>query len=197
MPDIGLLQGPPRPKLILVPKPAGETEAPVVVPPVIAMPLEEEAIKVAAHVAVVSDRRPVAEVSAALPEEPEVRIPEPRIVSMAPAFVPVAAVAPVPARMPVDAAAATSTAATTAVATAAAPTGASAASPTDSRDTPRHSTPAAPASNYSLPPIRLSDLLWLLLALVLIIGTGLGIRDPWPADEPRFASVARDMVSSG
>jgi 4-amino-4-deoxy-L-arabinose transferase-like glycosyltransferase len=36
-----------------------------------------------------------------------------------------------------------------------------------------------------------------LLALVLIIGTGLGIRDPWPADEPRFASVARDMVSSG
>lgn len=47
------------------------------------------------------------------------------------------------------------------------------------------------------PPIRLSDLLWLLLALALIIGTGLGIRDPWPADEPRFASLARDMVQSG
>ncbi len=41
------------------------------------------------------------------------------------------------------------------------------------------------------------DLLWLLLGLVVIIGTGLGIRDPWPADEPRFASLARDMAHSG
>jgi 4-amino-4-deoxy-L-arabinose transferase-like glycosyltransferase len=47
------------------------------------------------------------------------------------------------------------------------------------------------------PPIRMSDLLWLALALVIIIGTGLGIRDPWPADEPRFAVVARDMVATG
>ena len=31
---------------------------------------------------------------------------------------------------------------------------------------------------------------------VVIIGTGLGIRDPWPADEPRFAALARDMVLS-
>jgi 4-amino-4-deoxy-L-arabinose transferase-like glycosyltransferase len=51
--------------------------------------------------------------------------------------------------------------------------------------------PAAPA------PINLRDLLWLGSAFVLIIGTGLGIRDPWPADEPRFAVVARDMVLSG
>ena len=35
------------------------------------------------------------------------------------------------------------------------------------------------------PPIRWSDLLWLALALFVIVGTGLGIRDPWPADEPR------------
>jgi 4-amino-4-deoxy-L-arabinose transferase-like glycosyltransferase len=41
------------------------------------------------------------------------------------------------------------------------------------------------------------DLLWLLLALLVIVGTGLGIRDPWPADEPRFASLARDMVQTG
>ena len=47
------------------------------------------------------------------------------------------------------------------------------------------------------PPISVRDLLWLMLALVVIIGTGLGIRDPWPADEPRFASLARDMAQSG
>jgi 4-amino-4-deoxy-L-arabinose transferase-like glycosyltransferase len=45
-------------------------------------------------------------------------------------------------------------------------------------------------------PIRLSDLLWLALALLVIVGTGLGIRDPWPADEPRFAALARDMALS-
>ena len=44
---------------------------------------------------------------------------------------------------------------------------------------------------------RLSDLLWLGLALVLVIGTGIGMRMPWPADEPRFALIARDMVASG
>lgn len=43
---------------------------------------------------------------------------------------------------------------------------------------------------------RWQDLAWLSLALLLVIGTGLGIRDPWPADEPRFAAVARDMVLS-
>ena len=30
-----------------------------------------------------------------------------------------------------------------------------------------------------------------------MIGTGLGLRDPWPADEPRFALVAQDMLRSG
>jgi 4-amino-4-deoxy-L-arabinose transferase-like glycosyltransferase len=53
------------------------------------------------------------------------------------------------------------------------------------------STPAGP------PPVRLKDLLWLAFALLVIIGTGIGTRDPWPADEPRFAAVARDMVASG
>jgi 4-amino-4-deoxy-L-arabinose transferase-like glycosyltransferase len=35
-----------------------------------------------------------------------------------------------------------------------------------------------------------------LLALVLL-APGLGMRDPWPADEPRFALIARDMVVTG
>ena len=30
----------------------------------------------------------------------------------------------------------------------------------------------------------------------MIVGTGVGIRDPWPADEPRFAALARDMALS-
>jgi 4-amino-4-deoxy-L-arabinose transferase-like glycosyltransferase len=46
------------------------------------------------------------------------------------------------------------------------------------------------------PPIRARDLLWLALALLVIVGTGLGMRDPWPADEPRFAVLARDMALS-
>jgi 4-amino-4-deoxy-L-arabinose transferase-like glycosyltransferase len=44
---------------------------------------------------------------------------------------------------------------------------------------------------------RLSDFLWLALVVVVLIGTGLGVRLPWPADEPRFALIARDMVHSG
>ena len=38
-------------------------------------------------------------------------------------------------------------------------------------------------------------LFWILALLVL--GAGLGLRDPWPADEPRFALVAKEMVESG
>jgi 4-amino-4-deoxy-L-arabinose transferase-like glycosyltransferase len=41
------------------------------------------------------------------------------------------------------------------------------------------------------------DLVLLLLLGALLFGTGLGMRDPWPADEPRFALIARDMVGSG
>jgi 4-amino-4-deoxy-L-arabinose transferase-like glycosyltransferase len=40
--------------------------------------------------------------------------------------------------------------------------------------------------------------LYLLLGLgLLLMGVGIGLRDPWPADEPRFALVAQDMVRSG
>ena len=39
---------------------------------------------------------------------------------------------------------------------------------------------------------------WLFWTLaLLVLGVGLGLRDPWPADEPRFALVARHMVESG
>jgi len=41
-------------------------------------------------------------------------------------------------------------------------------------------------------------LLLLLLAFTgVMIFSGMGLRSPWPADEPRFAEVAREMVDSG
>jgi 4-amino-4-deoxy-L-arabinose transferase-like glycosyltransferase len=43
----------------------------------------------------------------------------------------------------------------------------------------------------------LVDLLWLVGLAVVMMGAGLGLRDPWPADEPRFALVAQDMLRSG
>jgi 4-amino-4-deoxy-L-arabinose transferase-like glycosyltransferase len=45
---------------------------------------------------------------------------------------------------------------------------------------------------------RASRDFWLLaFTALLVIGAGLGLRDPWPADEPRFALVAKQMVESG
>lgn len=45
---------------------------------------------------------------------------------------------------------------------------------------------------------RASKDFWLLaITAVLVIGAGLGLRDPWPSDEPRFALVAKQMVMSG
>jgi len=41
------------------------------------------------------------------------------------------------------------------------------------------------------------DLLWLGALGLLLLGVGIGLRDPWPADEPRFALIARDMVHTG
>lgn len=42
-----------------------------------------------------------------------------------------------------------------------------------------------------------SDVVLLLVLAVLMFSSGLGLRDPWPADEPRFALVAKEMVESG
>src|SRR5688500_10662500 len=44
---------------------------------------------------------------------------------------------------------------------------------------------------------RRSSLLLLGLLAVLVLSSGIGLRDPWPADEPRFALVAREMVETG
>jgi len=39
---------------------------------------------------------------------------------------------------------------------------------------------------------------WLILGLgLLVFGAGLGLRDPWPADEPVYALIARDMLLKG
>ncbi|HEY4367736.1 MAG TPA: glycosyltransferase family 39 protein [Steroidobacteraceae bacterium] len=39
------------------------------------------------------------------------------------------------------------------------------------------------------------DIAWLCCLALTLFATGIGLRDPWPADEPRFALVARDMVA--
>jgi len=39
---------------------------------------------------------------------------------------------------------------------------------------------------------------WLFALLaIIVLGAGLGLRDPWPADEPRFALSAKQMIDSG
>ena len=47
----------------------------------------------------------------------------------------------------------------------------------------------------SHPRTRDTWLFW--IVAILVIGAGIGLRDPWPADEPRFALVAKQMVESG
>lgn len=41
------------------------------------------------------------------------------------------------------------------------------------------------------------QLFLLLLVAAIVLAAGLGLRDPWPADEPRFALIAKDMVEGG
>lgn len=48
-----------------------------------------------------------------------------------------------------------------------------------------------------LSKLRAADAWLFWIAASLVIGAGLGLRDPWPADEPRFALVAKTMVDSG
>lgn len=38
---------------------------------------------------------------------------------------------------------------------------------------------------------------WFMLFALLVLGAGLGLRAPWPADEPRFVLVAKQMWESG
>ena len=39
--------------------------------------------------------------------------------------------------------------------------------------------------------------LWFFLIAMVVLAAGYGLRDPWPADEPRFVLAARQMVESG
>lgn len=41
------------------------------------------------------------------------------------------------------------------------------------------------------------DLLWLGALALLLFTAGLGLRNPWPADEPLYALIGRDMLRSG
>jgi len=38
---------------------------------------------------------------------------------------------------------------------------------------------------------------WFMLLALVVLAAGLGLRDPWPPDEPRFTLIARQMVESG
>jgi 4-amino-4-deoxy-L-arabinose transferase-like glycosyltransferase len=40
--------------------------------------------------------------------------------------------------------------------------------------------------------------LWLVLGMgLVVIGAGIGLRNPWPADEPVYSLIARDMLARG
>jgi 4-amino-4-deoxy-L-arabinose transferase-like glycosyltransferase len=41
------------------------------------------------------------------------------------------------------------------------------------------------------------DAWWLFGVAFVLLAAGIGLREPWPADEPRFALVAKQMVESG
>jgi len=42
-----------------------------------------------------------------------------------------------------------------------------------------------------------SQVFWLFVVTALVILAGLGLRDPWPPDEPRFALMAKEMWETG
>jgi 4-amino-4-deoxy-L-arabinose transferase-like glycosyltransferase len=176
MPDIGLLQGS-RPRVAAPPVPVITPDAEPV-SEIVAAPGREVAAPFMA---------PVASAIAAISAEPgaEVVSTPAAVVPAATAPVAIAPAAAAPVQGATHPSVPTPSAQVHSVASGAAP-----------RETPRTGSriPAAPPA--SLPPIRGRDLLWLALALFIIVGTGLGMRDPWPADEPRFAVLARDMAMS-
>lgn len=56
---------------------------------------------------------------------------------------------------------------------------------------------AGEAANRNDTGFALPAWAWLVGLYLLLVATGIGLRDPWPADEPRFALIARDMLASG
>jgi 4-amino-4-deoxy-L-arabinose transferase-like glycosyltransferase len=201
MPDIGLLQGAPRRRRDATPPlpgPPGE-EAAGACSPVAHSVIElrgEPAGGVAVRYAAPPDRSHQARVVS----EPGV-VAEAREVEPAPLAAPpvsaVGAAAPPPGEPAV--ASAPAVPASTGATVASTPPDAPAAPSEAPSPAPSASVPVTPPplARAAPPPIRAQDLLWLALALLVIIGTGIGSRDPWPADEPRFAAVARDMVATG
>lgn len=60
------------------------------------------------------------------------------------------------------------------------------------------SHPISGAMQHQALKLSQQRLLVLLLAVAsVLIFVGIGLRSPWPADEPRFAEIAREMVDSG
>jgi 4-amino-4-deoxy-L-arabinose transferase-like glycosyltransferase len=49
--------------------------------------------------------------------------------------------------------------------------------------------------NYN--EIKPSTIVWFFILAFIILFAGYGLRDPWPADEPRFVLVAKQMIESG
>jgi len=175
MPDIGLLQGaPPR-------RPGAPPAAAKIVD---AEPLVSSPAAAAFTARVDATVETIAERFAPLPEEAIVVHAQVRD-------------APVVSKLEVETAvAATPASALPPVSPAPSPAQAQRPTPPEAPRSPSQ-PPLVHARVRDIPPIAARDLLWLALALLVIIGTGIGIRDPWPADEPRFAAIARDMVATG
>jgi 4-amino-4-deoxy-L-arabinose transferase-like glycosyltransferase len=55
----------------------------------------------------------------------------------------------------------------------------------------------APAPPRPRTPPERRELWWLFAFALLLLGAGYGLRDPWPADEPRFVLVAKQMLEGG
>ncbi len=49
----------------------------------------------------------------------------------------------------------------------------------------------------TLAPDQRRQLFWFFTLAVLLLAAGIGLREPWPADEPRFVLVAKQMWESG
>lgn len=56
---------------------------------------------------------------------------------------------------------------------------------------------AAPDNRPLFSASRCVDLYWFFAFALILLAVGIGLRDPWPADEPRFALVAKQMFESG
>lgn len=52
-------------------------------------------------------------------------------------------------------------------------------------------------NGFSSRPRRIWPKVALCILAVWLLGVGFGLRDPWPADEPRFALIGKDIVETG